>query len=92
MLYVLADTSVWLDLAKTINGQKLIVAVRVLVHERRLKLLVPRLVIEEFERNRERAACPPSSAARAKRSNSTVRDQGARRRWTNSTTCRIASR
>jgi hypothetical protein len=54
MLYVLADTSVWLDLAKTINGQKLIVAVRVLVHERRLKLLVPRLVIEEFERNRER--------------------------------------
>lgn len=41
MLYVLADTNVWLDLAKDVNGQKLIVAVRVLVHEKRLTLLVP---------------------------------------------------
>lgn len=54
MLYVLADTSVWLDLAKNINGQKLIVTVRVLAHEGRLTLLVPRVVIDEFERNRER--------------------------------------
>lgn len=54
MLFLLADTSVWLDLAKTINGQKLIVTVRVLAHERRLTLLVPQLVVEEFERNRER--------------------------------------
>jgi hypothetical protein len=54
MLYVLADTNVWLDLAKDVNGQKLIVAVRVLVHEGRLTLLVPQLVLEEFERNRER--------------------------------------
>ena len=44
MLYVLADTNVWLDLAKDVNGQKLIVAVRVLVHEKRLTLLVPELV------------------------------------------------
>lgn len=54
MLYVLADTSVWLDLAKDVNGQKLIVAVRVLVHEGRLTLLVPQLVLEEYERNRGR--------------------------------------
>lgn len=54
MLYVLADTNVWLDLAKDVNGQKLIVAVRVLVHEDRLVLLVPQLVLQEFERNRER--------------------------------------
>jgi len=54
MLYVLADTSVWLDLAKDLNGQKLIVTVRVLVHEGRLRLLAPQLVIEEFEGNRER--------------------------------------
>lgn len=54
MLFLLADTSVWLDLAQTINGQKLIVTVRVLAHERRLTLLVPQLVVEEFERNRER--------------------------------------
>ena len=54
MLYLLADTSVWLDLAKNINGQKLIVTVRVLAHEGRLTLLVPSVVIDEFERNRQR--------------------------------------
>ncbi len=45
MLYVLADTNVWLDLSKDVNGQKLIVAVRVLIHEGRLTLLVPQLVL-----------------------------------------------
>jgi len=54
VLYLLADTSVWLDLAKNINGQKLIVTVRVLAHEGRLTLLVPSVVIDEFERNRQR--------------------------------------
>jgi hypothetical protein len=54
VLYVLADTSVWLDLAKDVNGQKLIVAVRVLVHEGRVILLVPQLVVDEFGRNRDR--------------------------------------
>ena len=54
MLYVLADTNVWLDLAKDVNAQKLIAAVRVLVHEGRLTLLVPQLVLDEFERNRSR--------------------------------------
>jgi PIN domain len=54
VLYVLADTSVWLDLAKDVNGQKLIVAVRVLVHEGRVSLLVPQLVVDEFGRNRDR--------------------------------------
>lgn len=54
MLYVLVDTSAWLDIAKDVNGQKLIVAVRVLVHEGRVTLLVPQLVLDEFERNRGR--------------------------------------
>ena len=54
MLRVIADTSVWLDLAKDINGQKLIVTLRVLAHEGRIELLVPQLVIDEFERNHER--------------------------------------
>ncbi len=54
MLYVLADTSVWLDLSKDANGQKLIVAVRMLVHRGFLTLLVPEIVLEEFERNRSR--------------------------------------
>lgn len=54
MLYVLADTSAWLDIAKDVNGQKLIVAVRMLVHRGFLALLVPDVVLEEFERNRGR--------------------------------------
>ena len=51
MLYLFADTSVWLDLAKDIDGQKLIVTLRVLAHQNRIELLVPQLVLDEFERN-----------------------------------------
>ncbi len=54
MLYLLADTSVWLDLAKNVSGEQLIAACRVLVHQGRLQLLVPKVVVDEFERNRDR--------------------------------------
>ena len=37
------------------NGQSLIVPIRVLRHWRQLELLVPRVVIDEFERNRPNA-------------------------------------
>jgi len=51
---MLVDTCTWLDLAKRIDGQKIIVIIRVLVHQGAPELLVPALVIEEFARNRER--------------------------------------
>jgi hypothetical protein len=54
VLGLLVDTSVWLDVSKDVNGQMLIVAVRVLVHEGRLTLLVPEIILEEFERSRSR--------------------------------------
>lgn len=54
MLHLLVDTSTWLDLCKRRDGQRWIVALRVLFHRRRVELLVPSLVIDEFERNRER--------------------------------------
>lgn len=54
MLHLLVDTSTWLDLAKRRDGQKWIVAIRVLVHNHGIELLVPPVVIDEFERNRER--------------------------------------
>jgi hypothetical protein len=54
MLRLLADTCVWLDLAKTVNGDPLIAACRQLIEEERLELLVPQIVIDEFERNRGR--------------------------------------
>lgn len=54
MIHLLVDTSVWLDLARRRDGQKWIVPVRVLMFQKKLELLVPALVIDEFERNRER--------------------------------------
>lgn len=55
MIRLLIDTSVWLDLAKRRDGQKWIVPLRVLNFQGKLELLVPSLVVHEFERNRPRA-------------------------------------
>lgn len=55
VLRLLVDTSVWLDLARSRDGQALIVPIRVLKHWKRIELLVPQVVIEEFERNRPNA-------------------------------------
>jgi hypothetical protein len=52
VLHLLVDTSTWLDLAKRRDGQKWIVAVRLLSLHADLELLVPSLVLGEFERNR----------------------------------------
>jgi PIN domain len=54
MLHLLIDTSTWLDLAKRRDGQKWIVALRVLIHHGHLELLVPTVVVDEFQRNRPR--------------------------------------
>jgi hypothetical protein len=54
VLHLLVDTSTWLDLSKRRDGQRWIVAIRVLVHQEQLELVMPPVVIEEFERNRER--------------------------------------
>lgn len=54
VLRLLVDTSVWLDLARRRDGQKWIVPIRLLVHQKRLDLLVPSVLVEEFGRNRKR--------------------------------------
>lgn len=54
MLHLLVDTSTWLDLSKRRDGQRWIVALRVLIGQGKVELLVPALVVDEFERNRER--------------------------------------
>jgi len=54
MLHILVDTSTWLDLAKRRDGQRWIVALRVLSHQKHVALIAPRVVIDEFERNRDR--------------------------------------
>jgi predicted nucleic acid-binding protein len=55
VLRLLIDTSTWLDLAASRNGQQWIVPLRVLKHHGSLELLVPPIVIEEFDRNRLRS-------------------------------------
>ena len=55
MLHLLVDTSVWLDLAKRRDGQKWIEPIHALTRPRQLELLVPGLVLDEFDRNRPRA-------------------------------------
>lgn len=52
VLHLLVDTSTWLDLAKRRDGQKWIVAIRLLSLHGDLELLVPAVVLDEFERNR----------------------------------------
>jgi hypothetical protein len=54
VLHLLVDTSTWLDLAKRRDGQKWIVTLRLFALHKQLELLVPALVLDEFERNRPR--------------------------------------
>ncbi|TFC95098.1 hypothetical protein E3T28_14255 [Cryobacterium sinapicolor] len=53
MLHILVATSTWLDLAKRRDGQRWIVALRVLSHQRHVVPIVPKLVIDEFKQNRD---------------------------------------
>jgi len=53
-MHLLVDTSTWFDLSKRRDGQRWIVAIRALAHEGVVDLLVPSVVIEEFERKRPR--------------------------------------
>ncbi|WP_330466489.1 PIN domain-containing protein [Micromonospora zamorensis] len=82
MLRLLVDTSVWLDMAKHRDGQKLIVPIRVLFHQKRLRLIVPSLVVEEFERNRPRveASVSASVAERVRQLKSDLNEYGGNQR------------
>lgn len=78
MLRLLVDTSVWLDMAKHRDGQKLIVPIRVLYFQKRLRLIVPSLVVDEFERNRPRveASVSASVAERVRQLKNDLNDYG----------------
>jgi len=65
VLRLLVDTSVWLDTAKDIRGERLIAAVRTLVHQHRVELLVPQVVVEEYDRNRSQVVASLSTSTRA---------------------------
>ena len=66
MFHVLIDTSVWLKLAEDHKLTPLLQVVRGLVALKKMRLIVPRLVIDEFNRNRERVAKAASRSLRLK--------------------------
>ncbi|WP_204366840.1 PIN domain-containing protein [Mycobacterium sp. UM_CSW] len=53
VLHLLIDTSTCLDLAKRRDGQRLIRPLQSLIEDGHVVLLVPQVIVEEFERNRE---------------------------------------
>lgn len=56
MFNILIDTSVWLDLAADPKQTPLLDALASLMADGRIKLLVPRIVVTEFQKNRNRVA------------------------------------
>jgi len=80
VLHLLVDTSTWLDLAKRRDGPRWIEAIRALVRQQELRLLVPELVVDEFERNRDRVvtSMTTSVAQRFKLMKQDVGDYGGR--------------
>ena len=56
MFRILIDTCVWLDLAKDQKQVSVLGVVEEMVKRGLLSLIVPRVVIDEFQRNRERIA------------------------------------
>lgn len=51
---ILIDTCVWLDLAKDPDQQSLLNAVEELIRQKELILIVPRIISDEFARNKEK--------------------------------------
>lgn len=56
MFKVLIDTCVWLDLAQDPRQRPLLLVIENMVADKALSLIVPRIVLDEFQRNRERVA------------------------------------
>ena len=51
---ILIDTCVWLDMAKDPEQQSLLTVIEELIRINELELIIPRIVFEEFERNKDR--------------------------------------
>ena len=51
---LLVDTCVWLDLAKDYRQEPVIRALEDLIRARDIELIVPQIVLNEFERNKVR--------------------------------------
>lgn len=56
MINVLIDTCVWLDLAQDAKQTPLLLVVENMVKDKQLNLIIPHIVVEEFQKNRGRVA------------------------------------
>ncbi len=54
MTKLLIDTCVWLDIAKTDKGEKIINLLEEFIKENEISLLVPDIILSEFNRNKDR--------------------------------------
>src|SRR5436190_7678837 len=54
MFRILIDTCVWLDLAKDYQQQAILSALEELISEKTVALILPRIVVDEFARNKAR--------------------------------------
>lgn len=54
MFKILIDTCVWLDLAKDYQQQAILSALEDLIQQEEIELILPRTVVEEFDRNKAR--------------------------------------
>ena len=56
MFKMLIDTCAWLDLAKDPRQEPIVGVIEEMVRQKLIELIVPRIVLDEFKRNRERIA------------------------------------
>src|SRR2546427_7424511 len=54
VIHMLVDTCVWLDLARQVDGGKMVTILQELSDRGKIQLIVPQIVLDEFERNRGR--------------------------------------
>jgi len=54
MFGILADTCVWLDMAKEPQQQLLLSVIEELINLQEVRIILPRVVVDEFHRNRQR--------------------------------------
>lgn len=54
MIKLLIDTCVWLDLAKTAEGEKILDLLNEFLEREEVSLILPEIIISEFDRNKDR--------------------------------------
>ena len=56
MFKILIDTCVWLDIAKDYHQQALLAGIEELIHQKKISLILPQTICDEFSRNKARIA------------------------------------